>query len=79
MPLEFCDPVAGFDQAGGFRKIVDDQGRLRVPVVHRCEGGEAFLTGRIPYLKFNGAVRKIAFLRQEGSCIILSAKLLLEV
>lgn len=36
--------------------IVDDDGAVRIPVVHRCQGLVPLLSGRIPDLEFDGRV-----------------------
>ena len=61
--------MLGFDEGGGFREVVDDEGGLRVAVVHGCQGGEAFLPGGVPDFEFDGAGWEGAFLGEEGGCL----------
>jgi hypothetical protein len=60
--------VLGLLQRGGFGDVVDDEGGLRIAVVHGREAGEALLPGGIPNLEFDGAGREGAFLGEEGGC-----------
>ena len=57
-----------FYEGGGFGEVVDHKGRLRVAVVHGCEGGETFLARGVPYFKFDSSVREMGLLSEEGGC-----------
>ena len=54
------------DQTASLCDVVDDEGALRIAVVHGRQTGEALLTRGVPDLEFDGAVGQVAFLRQEG-------------
>ena len=67
LALELGNPVFGFCEGGGLRKVVDDKSRLGIAVIHGCEGGEALLARCVPYFKLDRPIREVAFLGQEGS------------
>lgn len=58
--------MPGLGERGLFREVVDDEGGLRVAVVHWCERGEALLACRVPDLELDGARGEREFLGQEG-------------
>lgn len=58
--------MLGFRQGRGLRQVVDDERRLRVAVVHRRQGREPFLAGRVPDLELDRSCGEIAFLGEEG-------------
>src|SRR5690606_12844899 len=68
LALELGDPVLGLYEGGGLREVVDDEGGLRVAVVHGGQGGEALLAGGVPYLELDCAGREVTFLCEESGC-----------